>query len=320
MAILPDSAFVSVKHAFINYQYRPSFLQRLSGRQPTTHSVLRDINFQLQQGDKAVVFGLPGSGKSTLLRLLAGALSPSEGQVIVNGTMPHKQAGIAAGYVSSEEDEPNADTVTEALHTYAHTHQLSSGPARIGAVMEILSMSPIATRPIRTLSTIERLQLNIARAAISDTPLVLLDDVPDALGVGQTEYILKNLFAHRTCLLATRSSKLAEKLELPLLLLHQGSLAHHGSCEDIAKIVDSPRLVDVWVEALRYDTLRTLRSQPGIEEVRLLPTDRFDGQRLRISLLSSRYLPALYDIVSQTELVKIHEIPPALDDVLARLK
>src|SRR5690606_33998691 len=115
----------------------------------------------------------------------------------------------------------------------------------------------------------------------------------------------RHLFGGRTVIIATRFPEIAERLELPILLIHDGTLAHVGTCDDIANAVGCRRIVDIWIEGLRYDLLRNLRRHAGVEEVRLLPTDQFDGQRLRVTLKSSRYLPALYDMVSQAPLVRI---------------
>jgi hypothetical protein len=120
-------------------------------------------------------------------------------------------------------------------------------------------------------------------------------------------------------LVATRQAAIADQLGLPLLLLHHGALTHLGSIEEIAYDLSCPRIVDVWVEGLRYDLLRQVRRHSGVTEARLVPSAEFSGQRLRITLLSSRYLPSLYDLVSQAPLIRVEELPPSLNDIVSRL-
>ena len=46
---------------------------------------LKDINFELRQGERLGILGLNGAGKSTLLKVIAGVLKPTEGNVIRRG-------------------------------------------------------------------------------------------------------------------------------------------------------------------------------------------------------------------------------------------
>ena len=48
-------------------------------------SALQDVSFQVQHGESVGIIGVNGSGKSTLLQIIAGTLSPSAGQVSVQG-------------------------------------------------------------------------------------------------------------------------------------------------------------------------------------------------------------------------------------------
>ncbi len=314
-----SASFVAVHKAFVDYPAPKNTITALLGKTAPDQSVLRNVSFTLEHSAWITVFGKPAAGKSTLLRLLTGVLAPSSGSVLVNGKAPSEVHDIAAGYVSGEESEPLKDTVTEVLHGFGQTHGITNLPARIGEVAEVAGLAPVMHRRASTLSTIERVRLNVARAALSASPLVLLDDTADELGVAELTGCMESLFKGRTVIIATRFVATAEALQLPLLLLHNGTLVHSGTCEEIATSVSCPRVIDVWIEGLRYDLLRTLRQHSGVIDVRLLPSSRFSGQRLRVTLHSSRYLPSLYDLISQAPLVKVQEMPVSLVDILSRL-
>ena len=46
---------------------------------------LKDINFELHEGERIGILGLNGAGKSTLLKVIAGVFKPTEGKVVRNG-------------------------------------------------------------------------------------------------------------------------------------------------------------------------------------------------------------------------------------------
>src|ERR1700761_570331 len=46
---------------------------------------LRDVSFQVEEGEAFGIIGSNGSGKSTLLQIIAGILRPSSGSVMMNG-------------------------------------------------------------------------------------------------------------------------------------------------------------------------------------------------------------------------------------------
>ncbi len=311
-------SFVDVRGVSVEYQRSPGLLGLL-GQRPVAYSALRDITFRFPLGAHITVFGHEGSGKTTLLRLLTGQLMPTTGTVRVNGLSPHAVRHIAAGYVSSEETEPDRETGYQVLTAFARTHNISPAAARVREVSDILKLGERLFTPAQKMSSAGRLRLNLARAALSDAPLILLDDVAEQLGVASLAEITPQLFSGRTVLLATRHASTAETLRLPLLLLHNGRLAHHGTIDEIAADLFCPRLVDVWIEGLRYDLLRQLRKHAGVIEARLIPTSSFSGQRLRITLHSARYLPSIYDLVSQTPLLRVEELPSSFYDIIKRL-
>jgi len=160
----------------------------------------------------------------------------------------------------------------------------------------------------------------LERMLKSDDPLILLDDIADELGPDETLDYLKRWFRHRTVIVSTRFAATAEALNLPVIVLHSGTLAHHGTPAEIADTVALPRVIDIWLEGIRYDLFRSIKKHPGVVKVSLLPDSRFNGQRLCVTLKSGRYLPALYDIVTQASLIRVEEQPVSLTDILSHLR
>jgi len=313
------SAFIELRGVTAAYSEKPSLLSRLSGRAPVTHSILRGVSFDLDMGPHVTLFGAEGAGKSTLLRLLSGVLTPSSGRIFVNNQPPGQLKHAAAGYVSAEESEPLRETVSAILHAFGATHGVPHFPARLAEISEALDLREILYRPAETLSTTERLRVNLARAALSSSALILLDDTADQLGTAFVLRLLKTVFVDRTVIISTRHAATAEALGLSLLILHNGIVSHRGTTEELSRTASVPRTVDIWIEGVRYDVIRALKQHSGVLEVRLLPVSDFAGQRLRLTVRSAHHLPSVYDTISQTPVVRIEESPAGLDDLITRL-
>lgn len=316
--MVESPSFVSIQNVSLDYE-AVGFWSRLLGADKQPVSALRHISLDILQGSHITLYGREGSGKTSLLRLLTGVIKPTRGKILVNGESPQSLANLPAGYVSAEESEASGDTVWQILNAYSKTHDLPDFSYRLTEISDVLGLGSFINTPADHLSTSRRLKLNLARAVLSRSPLVLLDDVADLLSTEYIRAVIDRLFVGRVVLIATRTARTADELQYPLILLHEGAIAHHGTIDKIALDTSCPRLVDVWIEGLRYDLLREVRRLGGVEAVRLLPTTNFSGQRLRITLTSSRYLPTMYDLLSQAPLLKVQEIPPSLNDILTRI-
>ena len=76
---LPTEQATGLKMAFLNWT------KGVSGF--TEQKVLRDISFEVKQGDFFGIVGRNGSGKSTLLKIISGIYVPNKGTVTVNGKL-----------------------------------------------------------------------------------------------------------------------------------------------------------------------------------------------------------------------------------------
>jgi len=105
---------VKVEHLWKTFQIpherRTTLFENLMGlmrpNQYETFTVLKDVSFEVNEGECVGIIGDNGSGKSTLLKIIANILRPSSGTVRVKGKMtPFLElgGGISAGSDSEGE-------------------------------------------------------------------------------------------------------------------------------------------------------------------------------------------------------------------------
>jgi iron(III) transport system ATP-binding protein len=152
---------------------------RYSGPAASGDWTLRDINFQLQQGELVGLLGPSGCGKTTLLRLIAGFERPSRGVVHIAGQevagphrwLPPERRGV--GMVFQDYALfPHLDAWRNACFGLRRGQDSS----RAAWLLELLGLKGLEQRYPHELSGGQRQRLALARALAPGCSLVLLDE------------------------------------------------------------------------------------------------------------------------------------------------
>ncbi|MDA8380921.1 MAG: ABC transporter ATP-binding protein [Actinomycetota bacterium] len=165
-----------------------------NGDTPTSWAI-RDVSFEVEEGEFFILLGPSGCGKSTLLRLLAGIIERSEGSITTGVGTAVSGPSRDRGMVFQSIDTPLFDWLT-ALGNVEFGLKIAGmrSRERTQRAREFLSLVGLANHERkfpREMSGGMKQRLQIARALATD-PAILLMDEPFASVDAQTRRILQN--------------------------------------------------------------------------------------------------------------------------------
>jgi len=178
---------VKVEHLWktfqIPHEQRTTLFENLVGlmkpRQYETYTVLKDVSFEVEEGECVGIIGDNGSGKSTLLKIIANILRPSRGTVKVEGKItPFLELGV--GF------QPDL-TVKENIGVYGTIMGLSRKEIkdRTDDVIGFAGLRKFEDTKLKNLSSGMQVRLAFSTAIQTDPDVLLVDEV---LAVGDMEF------------------------------------------------------------------------------------------------------------------------------------
>ena len=196
--------------------------------------VLSDLNLQVRRGQTLVLLGRSGSGKTTTLKLVNRLLSPSSGEVRVNGLATGDVIRLrrSIGYVIQDGGLFPHYTVERNI---ALVPTIEGWPAeriraRVQELLRIVGLeSQMASRYPRQLSGGQRQRVGVARALAADPPILLMDEPFGALDPLtrdelQREFLTLQQQLAKTVLFVTHDLREALRLGSSIALMEAGKL------------------------------------------------------------------------------------------------
>ena len=196
-------------------------------------TILSHLNLAVKAGDQLAIVGRSGSGKSTLLGLLAGLDSPSDGEVLINGTNINVldedgRAEIRAKHMGFVFQSFQLMSALNALENVMLPLQLSAKAHAEEIAREALAKVGLSERlqhyP-KQLSGGEQQRVAIARAFATQPSILFADEPTGNLDLETGQHIIDLLFALNadtgtTLILVTHDTELAKRCHRSVTLQH----------------------------------------------------------------------------------------------------
>jgi len=193
---------------------------------------LRDVSFEVREGEFFGIVGRNGSGKSTLLKILASIYAADTGTVRMAGRVaPFIELGVGFNPELAARENVVLNGVLMGLGR-------REARRRFDAVLDFAELRPFADLKLKNYSSGMMVRLAFAIMVQADADIMLIDEV---LAVGDAAFAQKcmDVFHERkrrgkTVVLVTHDMATVQALCHRAMLLHDGELAFAGEAEDVA--------------------------------------------------------------------------------------
>lgn len=241
----------------------PTPLRRLRAlfRRPVKDPVeaLRDVSFDVETGEIFGLIGRNGAGKTTLTKIVATLVQPTTGNVSVKGSdsvaqdeQVRRQIGLAT---AEERSFYWRLTGEQNLMFFARLHGLSDRTAkqRIKDLVAKLELEEVARRRFGEMSTGNKQRLAVARAMLSEPPVLLLDEPTrslDPLAAARMRELIRSLAEQEppvTILLTSHNLAEVETLCRRVAIISRGRIRAIDTPQQLRSLTSQTEQVHITV-------------------------------------------------------------------------
>ncbi len=211
-----------------------------------SQKALNNVSFRVNTGEIVGLLGPNGAGKSTLMKIITGFISPSSGQVLINGTDTFKdpiRIRKKIGYLPENNPLYNDMYIKEYLEYTGRIFKL--GPKlkpRLEEMIHLTGLAPEKHKKIGVLSKGYKQRVGLAQALIHDPDVLILDEPTSGLDPNQIIEI-RNLISEtgkeKTVILSTHIMQEVEAICDRIVIINKGEIIADDSTSKIQSNTDA---------------------------------------------------------------------------------
>jgi ATP-binding cassette subfamily C protein LapB len=217
-------------------------------------SALRDVSLKIHAGEHLAILGRVGSGKTTLQKLILGLYQPTEGAVLVDGIdlrqLDPSELRRNIGYVPQDITlfyGTLRDNLTISSPTADDAAVLNA--AEVGGILEYVNLHPkgfdmaVGERG-ESLSGGQRQAVALARAAINEPPILLMDEPTGSMDHSSEEGVkhrLRSFAAGKTMIIVTHRTSLLDLVDR-IIVVDAGKIVADGPKTQVVEALRQGRI------------------------------------------------------------------------------
>lgn len=233
---------------------------------------VKKINFSIEEGELVGYIGENGAGKSTTIKMLTGLLTPSSGEVIVDGLVPYEnriENNKKIGAVFGQKTQLWWDLpVIESFRLIKKMYKVPENEYRknLKKFSELLDLDELLNKPVKNLSLGQKMRCEIAATFLHNPKIVYLDEPTIGLDVLVKEKIREfikeiNRKNNTTVILTTHDVKDIEEVCNRIILIDQGKVMYDGSKQSFKDTYGKTSFAEIIVKDKKIELMENIKSQ-----------------------------------------------------------
>lgn len=208
---------------------------------------VKDVSFDVEQGNILALLGHNGAGKSTILKMISGTINMNSGQILINGTDLSKidseklrKIKQNIGFISENTNLLEYLTAWEYLFYIGKLYGIEDEQYLIQEMQKLIkefNITEAKTKSIDQYSSGLKKRIALASIMINSPDLLLLDEPTvhlDPIGVKLLKQYLKERSEKGTAIiLATHRLEIAEQLADQILMINFGEKLFYGTMNEM---------------------------------------------------------------------------------------
>ncbi|MBU3183377.1 ABC transporter ATP-binding protein [Clostridium estertheticum] len=222
-------------------------------------TILSHVSFDVYEGDICGFIGPNGAGKTTMIRVMTNLISPTEGEININGLNVVKERKTALLKLGAIVEEPIFFPYMSGRKNLRNLAMLNPGMSKakqrekVEEVLKIVDLQPRADDKVKIYSLGMKQRLGIAQALLNNPEIIILDEPAnglDPMGMRDLRELIFKLQKEKKITFLISSHLLDELQQLcnRFVVVNEGKLIWQGSKTEFECIGESGRLEDAFIK------------------------------------------------------------------------